>query len=414
MEHIDDTDLCDHIGTTEFADAKIRSYLKQLCVAAQFLQDRAVCHRDIKPANVRARSASGELVLLDLGVIRLLDGNSHLTEENGARFTGTLRYAPPEFLFNKAKQTPAGWEAITVYQLGTVLYELIHSAKLFANISDHRYPDLVKAVEEVSPPVQRADVGQDLVTITRCSLFKDPATRLGLADLARVATAVHAPPTNGPDLSRYLGDIEARSDALEATKRNVAAQARRLDGIGQQVGAVVARALHLEGVPELKRFSLNPTVVDTRGVERSGFNYARVCEIPENLKSGIIGRLRLLITWAVNDSGTVFVRGIAFRGTDFTLEAGQTGELIERNDHLRKLREEIWNEPLDSAALVIALNMWIRTIFGQYFEATSEIHRRRTDLERQIAAQTIAMWSLEPVPFEAFTTLSAEAFREPR
>jgi len=92
-------------------------------------------------------------------------------------FLGTLRYSPPEYLFRTEKQDKNGYRAVTFYQLGAVLYDLIMRERLFLAFSSP-YARLVKAVETEVPKMQQADVPQDLIWLARNCLLKNPDLRL--------------------------------------------------------------------------------------------------------------------------------------------------------------------------------------------------------------------------------------------
>lgn len=81
-------------------DKAIAAYFLNLCQAIHSLHMRGFVHRDIKPQNVLCRK-SGELVLIDLGLIKSLStrpsSQAVLTLEQGHVVgVGTPRYAAPE------------------------------------------------------------------------------------------------------------------------------------------------------------------------------------------------------------------------------------------------------------------------------------------------------------------------------
>jgi hypothetical protein len=223
-------------------DATIRRALGDLWEAADFLLTRDLCHRDIKVDNARVRESDGRFVLLDLGVLKPV-ADSELTDHARRPFLGTLRYAPPELLHRKEANTREGWEAVCVYQLGTVLYELIHGTTLFAEFPGDPYADLVVAVDNERPRVSRSDVGQDLVQLTRNCLAKNPAERMRLAPWTTLkAVAAGAAGTSGRGSyaeyvrlrdeaqARHVAEVEVPAAELDRRRAAVAVRAKGATG----------------------------------------------------------------------------------------------------------------------------------------------------------------------------------------
>lgn len=155
---------------------KVRGIVSQLASAAYFLEEHGIVHRDIKPENIAISEDFEHVKLLDLGVL-LPIGISGLTDVNSRTFIGTLRYSSPEFLERKEKQSTEGWRAVTFYQLGAVLHDLLMRKPIFFDKSEP-YAILVKAVFETTPEVYGDDT--KLVRICSQALIKNPATRLQL------------------------------------------------------------------------------------------------------------------------------------------------------------------------------------------------------------------------------------------
>src|SRR6185503_4141522 len=107
--------------------AKIRQIVDQVTQAAIFLRTRGFCHRDIKAANVFISDDFERCTLLDVSVVRAVHdpvgiGTDH---EGQLPVVATARYSPPEYLFRLVDPSPELWHALTVYQLGGLLHDLI-------------------------------------------------------------------------------------------------------------------------------------------------------------------------------------------------------------------------------------------------------------------------------------------------
>ncbi|MDV2453689.1 protein kinase domain-containing protein [Xanthomonas hortorum] len=163
---------------SEISVTHARSLLEQLAAAAKFLEDRGLAHRDIKPENIAVSEDLTALKLLDLGVIRPF-GVGGLTDLDARVFIGTLRYSSPEFLDREELDTEEGWRALTFYQIGAVLHDMLMHKEIFEKYSEP-FALLVNAVKSVNPEVYGSDV--ELVRICRNCLVKDPIARLEIVN----------------------------------------------------------------------------------------------------------------------------------------------------------------------------------------------------------------------------------------
>ena len=156
-----------------------RRIISQVASAARYLEGLEICHRDIKPENIAISVDFQQAKLLDLGVI-WVQGTKPLTDGTGGRiFIGTLKYSPPEFLLRQESDTPNAWRAITFYQLGGVLHDLIMRRSLFADF-ENPFAVLVNAVQHETPKIQSKSASPALVELARYCLLKPAQTRLQL------------------------------------------------------------------------------------------------------------------------------------------------------------------------------------------------------------------------------------------
>lgn len=179
MQHLAGQPLSAHIDTLQ--RARIPTVLHQVASAAKFLEDHQLVHRDIKPDNIVVHPQTGDATLLDLGVLRPINAQSTVTDDADVHhFVGTLQYSPPEFLLREEADTLEGWRAVTFYQLGAVLHDLLERRPIFADSRDP-YARLVNAVQHASPIFASTDL-LDLVHLARNCLVKSPDTRLQLVN----------------------------------------------------------------------------------------------------------------------------------------------------------------------------------------------------------------------------------------
>ncbi|MCR4279688.1 MAG: protein kinase, partial [Candidatus Zambryskibacteria bacterium] len=160
--------------------SKIGEIIAKLASAAKFLESLGLAHRDIKPDNIMICGNDYNPVLLDLGVLRPTS-SSGITDREAKPFIGTLQYSSPEFLLREEKDNPDGWRAVTFYQLGAVLHDMIMQNQIF-NTEKDPFARLVQAVLFKQPQVVASDIDQRLVHVAKNCLVKDPEERLKIVD----------------------------------------------------------------------------------------------------------------------------------------------------------------------------------------------------------------------------------------
>lgn len=163
---------------------RIRELVRQIAVAAKYLEDKNLCHRDIKSDNIVVSDDFQHAVLLDLGVVRWLDDDAGAGTDDGGQlpFVATARYSSPEYMFRLMPPGPELWRALTFYQLGGVLHDLIVREPLFEDVvrraKDNRYL-VAHAVATIDPKIEiSSDVPLDLTLLAQRALQKDPVQRL--------------------------------------------------------------------------------------------------------------------------------------------------------------------------------------------------------------------------------------------
>ncbi len=164
--------------------ALIAPLIYQLVTAAKYLEDIGLVHRDIKPQNIRVAADFTALKLLDLGVLRKLDNDlAPDATAQGPRkpFIATAQYSSPEYLFWLHRPSKELWHALSLYQVGAVLHDMITRRPLFAEevATDNRYA-LAMAVLQKMPSTHADDVPLWLCGLAARCLTKDMHRRLAM------------------------------------------------------------------------------------------------------------------------------------------------------------------------------------------------------------------------------------------
>ncbi|TMW59479.1 hypothetical protein Poli38472_004548 [Pythium oligandrum] len=173
-------------------EARVWSWLVQLCLALQHLHDRvSLLHRDLKTANIFLNDA-GFLVLGDFGVAST--GNLATTA------IGTPLYMAPEMWDNRPYDC-----ACDLWALGCVLYEICMGRPPFEATST---PALVRKVcDGTFPPLPAGRWSTRLRELVGQLLSVDPTRRpRAAAILKQTESAIH--------LERYLLDRRAAAARL--------------------------------------------------------------------------------------------------------------------------------------------------------------------------------------------------------
>ena len=157
----------------------IAALIEQLARAAMQLEDWGFTHRDIKPDNIHVTDDLSSLMLLDFGVLKPHGDDAATSQQASKAFVGTHQYSSPEMIHGREEDTLNGWRAITFYQLGAVLHDLIARRPIFEHATT-RHADLVAAIDNEPVIVTADDVDSNLCNLaTRC-LLKRPLERLQL------------------------------------------------------------------------------------------------------------------------------------------------------------------------------------------------------------------------------------------
>lgn len=158
--------------------------------ALAYAHRRGMVHRDIKPANIMLRKETGQAVLTDFGIVKMVGNQSMAFTATGA-LIGTPAYMSPEQALGKP-----GDERVDIYSLGVLLFQMVTNQLPFA--ADTPLAVVMKHVNDPtpSPGTFNPDVPQDLQEVIMKAMAKDPDDRYQSA--AEMAAALRAVNFAGP------------------------------------------------------------------------------------------------------------------------------------------------------------------------------------------------------------------------
>ncbi len=139
--------------------------------ALAYAHSENILHRDVKPSNILITS-TGEPILTDFGIAKLLDSDDGQTLTGTGVGIGTPEYMAPEQGLGKPVDGRTD-----VYSLGIVFYELITGRKPFA--ADTPLAVLLKQVNDPFPMPGKLipDLPDDVDHVIFKAMAKDPADR---------------------------------------------------------------------------------------------------------------------------------------------------------------------------------------------------------------------------------------------
>ncbi len=224
MDYVSGKNLKQFIEENEIEEEFVLKVLKVLYEVTEVLLERGVVHRDIKPENIMVNDLKN-IVLMDFGVLKLV-GTKSFTDIEEKQFTGTLRYASPEYLSREEKDDSAGWRALNLYQIGGVLHDLINREILFKE--EVPYAKLVVAINDKIPKVQNPDINHGIIQLTRNLLCKDPDKRIQLNNkdaIFKIINLKHIDTDSSLEslekLKRYTAENIAQYDEIKSLERSV-------------------------------------------------------------------------------------------------------------------------------------------------------------------------------------------------
>lgn len=245
--------------------SKIRGILHDVATACLYLESRHLCHRDIKSANVFVSDDFSHATLLDISVIRAIHDPVGVGTDHDGQLPvlATARYSPPEYLFRLVEPGPSLWHALTIYQLGALLHDLIVRAPLFQaeyeQSETNRYRFAWVIATQV-PRIDITDVDADLIFLANRALDKDWNRRSDL----RIEDFLDDSTSRQDHAFQMLGIYRT---PVDQAAHNTQLDWRRLDQISGALEEHLIDFFRNRGVTTTHHVSPDPTGDNSRTVE---------------------------------------------------------------------------------------------------------------------------------------------------
>jgi serine/threonine protein kinase len=396
MELISGQNLKEFIANENYDEPFVRSVLASLFEVSEALMKMAIAHRDIKPENIMV-SATGEIILMDLGVVKLI-GTPSETDVDEPQFLGTLRYAPPEYLRRQEADTPAGWKAVNLYQIGAVLHDLIMKTELFHDRSP--YANIVIAVKEDVPTLDQGFFGFDLVQLARDMLIKNPEQRLSACPDDRIKLTMHPKAIAVDTLdwqleklkqltSPYITKLQAIEDVRRSAQDRYKKRKSTLDLLTKAVNNTIGT---LKSKQVFTNYSTSNDFQEQAGLHPGDvLETNRLLRIDANISKGLPFPLFLLIHEEANENDYVKLDVAGFAGNSLTASnvskpAGVISQLPQNST--RGFR---------NAGVVMSLPK-LKEMFSGILQKTSDIEPHLTSKFMSLILAAIA--GLKPITDE--------------
>jgi eukaryotic-like serine/threonine-protein kinase len=182
MEYLPWPSLKDSLANVPIESVEL--LVSRLAQAAIFLEGLGLVHRDIKPENILVSPDFTQIKLIDLGVVRKMDSEEDAADatDHGHRrpFIATAQYSSPEYLFRLEAPSADSWRALTIYQIGGVIHDLVVRRPLFDSEvqTKNKFAVAMAVLRSVPRFPSISPKLLSLAAVASKCLVKDPSLRL--------------------------------------------------------------------------------------------------------------------------------------------------------------------------------------------------------------------------------------------
>ena len=157
-------------------------------------------------------------------------------------FLGTTRYSSPEYLLREGEEESTdGWRALTFYQLGGLLHDMIMRRRLFDEI-DAPPARLTDAVRYEDPLIESDEVPSRLVGMARSCLQKDWKLRLKLTSWNSFAQVQLEPDikVTEAEIAERIG-VRASSGPARPKERETGSRRRAIQRVRSRISTTLGQ-----------------------------------------------------------------------------------------------------------------------------------------------------------------------------
>ncbi len=237
----------------------------QVAKALEYAHSRGMIHRDIKPSNIMM-TASGQVKILDFGLVRLTGESSESIADQRRNLMGTVEYMSPEQIQHSAKID----HRADLYSLGATLFYILTGEAMFTGEPVR----IALSHLQETPPVLyevRGDVDLRLDALFQRLVAKNPDERfdsaahvLNYLDQSNLRSSSleksHATISVTREIGRVLRDHPTRGFAHRSTMR------REFNAIGIDLGMKTSQACFVDASLRAVPIQLDETYFDVPNV----------------------------------------------------------------------------------------------------------------------------------------------------
>lgn len=266
MEYVDGIPIDQYCDAHQLTVRERLALFRTVCAAVHYAHQNLVIHRDLKPSNILVaepapeQSGNGTVKLLDFGIAKLLDPETH--PQSLVRTRTGMRLMTPEYASPEQVRSEPVTTATDVYQLGVLLYELLTGRRPYQlpSRSLHEVERIIceEVPEKPSTAVSRVAETEEpssMVTPAQVSRARSTSTerlrRRLSGDLDNIVlTAMRKEPERryasaeqlGEDIRRHLAELPVRAQSDTFTYRASKFVRRHRFGVMATAGVMVLLA----------------------------------------------------------------------------------------------------------------------------------------------------------------------------